>query len=128
MRYFTEEAHRVEQFSKQVLANYLGVKESEIEHVSDKDPQNIIDLRYKDQTYDVKHSAPVMISKTKTKKVWDFDLRGKQNYCNFLILVGLLHNRYSKVYLVPGNISPKHHIRISIYGISKWQKYEILTA
>jgi hypothetical protein len=125
MRDLVNEALRTEQFVCSILEKYFKVTWDDVEHVSYINPKCVYDIRINDLTFDVKHSSPTLISNKKKAKTWNFDLRKKTDYCNYVVLVGLIYNRFDKIFLIPINKTPKRWIRISICGLSKWYEYKI---
>lgn len=121
-----------EKYAIYKLAENLGISADKIQHLTAKNITSIADAEYKGKKYDIKFAIPTLTSKTKRVSVWDFDLhkkiKGKTvgHYgSDYLICVGMLKAIPSKIFIIPTNIAPKRHLRISIQGQSKWHKFEI---
>ncbi len=114
-----------EKFAIKVLRDRYHIPSGDIEHITAEDADNPIDLRYRGLTFDVKFSNPQLTSQDKTQKAWDFDIRGKHDYCDYFLLVGMINYRPKSVFLVSAAGAPRHHIRVSIQGHSKWHEYKI---
>lgn len=125
MRSFVNETLIAEKFVIQKLSKYFNRPEEDFDHLSEKNFTSVTDIQLDDKKFDVKFSNPVLINKDKTKRIWDFDMRGKSNYCDFLVLVGIRHNRPDKIFLMKADGAPIHHIRVSITGESKYNEYLI---
>jgi hypothetical protein len=114
-----------EKFAIKILARYFRVRPEDITHVTSFDSDNPIDIIFRNVRYDVKFSNPTIIDRDTKDKIWDFDIRGKKDYCDYLILIGMLNYRPMKLFLVPAKGAPLRHIRVSITGKSKWHDYTI---
>lgn len=60
--------------------------------------------------------------------IWDFDLRrptGIKHPFNWFLLVGMLNGIPQKIFMIPVKETPSSHVRISVDGESKYQKYVI---
>lgn len=127
MRNLTNETILVEKFVIEILKNK---NYKEIKHVNEKDNQAPIDIIADGEKIDVKFAHPTMISRKKRLPLWDFDLRkgDRKNYLHtdldFFICVGFHHNNPKKIFLIPfKKISGYKHLRISLFGHSKWNKF-----
>lgn len=114
-----------ERFAINILSDYHRINKKNIRHLTAEKGNSKIDLMLNNKTYDVKYSNPTLTNSSRTTLVWDFDIRGKKDYCDFLLLIGMIKGRPLKVFLVPGLNIPAHHVRISINGESKYHKYLI---
>ena len=121
-----------EEYARCKLAEYWNVPPIKIIHLSKLNPCSNYDLFYNNKKIDVKTSNPVVIVKNRNP-IWDFSLRkmrsGKrigQNFeCDFFVLIGMKNGIPKAIYLVPSRESPKNHLRISLTGNSKYEKYKI---
>jgi len=120
-----------EKYALYRLAEHLKIPINDIRHVSQVNIISPHDLEIGETKYDVKVSSPVLTGKTKTQRIWDFNLRkgnrrrAKQNESDYYVLVGMKNGIPSKVFLVPSSALPGTHVRISIVGISKYHIFEI---
>lgn len=108
----------------EIIADFLKVPVEKIEHETLKNGCSPYDLKFHDLTVDVKYSKP---TQNKNNLIWDFDLRGKTDYCTHLCLMGMDRDgEFINVFLVPTKeITNKRHIRINPLGKSKWYLYLI---
>jgi hypothetical protein len=122
-----------EQYGIYKLSTFWKIPPTEIIHQSKILITSDYDLEYKDIKFDVKYSHPVIYAKGK-QALWDFNLRKTKNnkrmgqdkkYCDYFILIGMANGIPKKTFLIPIDKAPTNHIRISIYGQSKYHKYEI---
>lgn len=121
-----------EKYAIYKLAEYLRIPANKIKHLTAKNITSIADAEYNSQKYDIKFAVPSLTSKIKRTAIWDFDLhkrvKGKtvgHFGSDYLICVGMLKGIPARVFLIPTKEAPKRHLRISIKGISKYQKYAI---
>ncbi len=125
MKDWRQETYESELFAKSVVAEHVGMDESAIQHVSADNLQSPFDFQIHGLKFDVKFSSPTHCDSTDKTFVWDFDIRYKTNYCDYLILIGMEDNAPRAVFAVPFEISPHRHLRVSVHGFSKWHKYQI---
>lgn len=121
MRIILDETLLAESFVITKLALYFH--ENNIEnfiHESKIKPSYPYDISYFGKRFDVKFSNPVIVNRTRHQRVWDFDIRGKSDYCDYFVLLGVRHNRPDTLFLINAKNAPKHHIRISIVGKTKY--------
>lgn len=115
-------SYLAEQFANELLENYF---QEPSKHISDENVLAPYDIEVAGLKIDVKYSAPTTVSFKRKSKVWDFSLKGKEPVCDFYCLVGSLHGIFDSVFLIETFLSPKHHIRISVDGNSKWKQFRI---
>jgi len=113
-----------EKYALLKLAEHLNVLPSNIKHVSESDYTSSYDLFYNGNRYDVKMSSPVVVKKG-AKKIWDFAIRNKSKACDFYLMLGFLNGIPQSVFLIPEDVCPNYHLRLSIRGNSKYNKYKI---
>lgn len=121
-----------EDYVRQKLAEYWEVPVSKILHLSIENPISDYDLLFGKLKIDIKTSTPVRVIK-KRKAIWDFSLRklhqgkktGQNNECDYFALLAIKNGIPKSIYLVPSYESPTNHIRISLTGNSKYEKYKI---
>lgn len=118
-----EKTKRSEIFGIKILREKIGGKKL-VHHTLVKG-DSPIDFTLDNNTYDVKYSNPVFIKQKQTIPIWGFDLRNKKDYCDFLLLIGMIKGEPKQIFLLPTYGLPKRNIRISIFGVSKWHKYRI---
>lgn len=112
-------------FAINVLANHFKVDKKKFRHLTLNDDQSRVDFLLEGSAYDVKFSNPTTNDGGHRGLIWDFAIRGKYDYCDWFVLIGMVKQRPQVVYLVPAKNAPRHHIRISLTGESKWDKYKI---
>lgn len=120
----------MEQFGISILEKH-GYKD--LVHVSKDKPQADFDIGNvaMDLRVDVKYAFPTMVSSKKRVRLWDFDLRkgGRKKpritELDYYLCIGIVRNKPIRAFLVPWSEAPKCHLRISIYGKSKWNQYII---
>lgn len=122
-----------EEFCRQKLSSHLNVLHSLITHASKNNGNSPFDLEAFGMRYDVKTSSPT-IEANKTLPVWVFDLRKSKNnkrianqekHCDYYILLGLYQAIPKSVFLLPYENAPSSRIRVSIFGVSKYNQYKI---
>jgi hypothetical protein len=121
-----------EDYARHKLAEYWDVKPKNIRHLSKENPMSDFDLLFGRLKIDVKCSSPVIISKGK-KPIWDFSLRksrlgkrvGQKYESDCFVLIGIKNGIPKSIYLIPSAESPTNHIRISLNGNSKYEKYKL---
>jgi hypothetical protein len=122
----------------QKVANSFRIQTHLIDSSTFRNPKSPYDLVFARKRYQIKMANPSLSSKKKLYKIWDFDVRKNETYdnrnhkkarieidCDYFILVGMEEDIIQKMFLLPVSESPSSHIRISIEGYSKYQKYEI---
>ena len=121
-----------EKYAIYKLAEHLGIPANKIRHLTLKNVTSVADAEYEGEKYDIKFAIPTLPNKSKRIAIWDFDLHKRLNGkmvghygSDYLICVGMLKAIPAKVFIVPTNIAPKRHLRISIQGKSKWHEFEI---
>lgn len=121
-----------ERYAIYKLAEYLKIHPKSIKHLTKKNIVAISDAEYNGKKYDIKFAIPSLPNKEKKIAIWDFDLhkqlKGKivgHFGSDYLLCIGMLKGIPSKIFLIPTDIAPKRHLRISIKGKSKWHEYEI---
>ena len=119
------ETYKAEVFAIKILSEFLNVNEKEFEHLFLKNKIAPFDIKFNNLKYDVKFANPTLSDSKKSIKSWTFDIRHKQNYCNFLVLIGMDENLPMKLFLIPAINIPKKHLRVSINGKSKWHRFQI---
>ena len=120
-----EKTLKSEKFAIDIIAKFLKIDRGCFFHNTRYKGDSCVDFTIWGMKFDVKYSNPVFINKNKMKKIWDFDLRNKTNYCDMIVLVGMKKSVPVSVFFVPENKTPKRHIRVSIKGFSKWHSYRI---
>lgn len=121
-----------EDYVRQKLAEYWEVPVSKILHLSIENPISDYDLLFGKLKIDIKTSTPVIVRKNR-KAIWDFSLRklhqgkktGQNNECDYFALLAIKNGIPKSIYLVPSYESQTNHIRISLTGNSKYEKYKI---
>lgn len=123
-----------EQFAIYKIAEKLGIKASEIQHISKENPTATFDLKYNNFKFDVKYSHPVVTKKKGKMRYWDFNLRkvinGKRvgnykEYCDFYFCIGMQNGIPKKIFMIPIKEAPTSHIRISVMGDSRYNQFLI---
>ena len=114
-----------ERFAIKILSSHLKLPLKKFYHVTEIDNQSPVDFICLGQTYDVKFSNLCIVSHRKIVPIWDFDLRGKTDYCDWFVLIGMEDDNPISIYLVPAHVAPTRHLRISAAGKSKWTEYKI---
>lgn len=125
-------------FARKKLCEFLEVTPEQIKNTFLEDPQNAIDLEINGRTFDVKVARPTLVMKNNASLFWDFDVRDNQWVngrnvklmtkslrCDYYVLIGLEGSTPKKIFLIAAKDIPSSHVRISVSGSSKYNKYEI---
>lgn len=120
----------------------LLVEQLAIKFLEDMGYKKIIHKTIKDKTYyydiladgkkiDVKYSFPALINKKKKLPIWDFDLRKgdkkdrTHTNLDYFLCFGVIENIIKRAFFIPFKSAQIKHLRISIYGNSKWNSFLI---
>lgn len=114
-----------EEFCLKKLAKHLRISEIEVYHKTKDKGDASYDLENGNIKYDVKYSNLSRVRKDEDYFVWDFDIRYKTEYCDYLLLLGLENNEPKKLFLVPLEDAPSRRIRIKPSKSYKWEYYLI---
>jgi hypothetical protein len=125
MKSYLEQTFISEFFAIELIKKLMNTPTLSANHHTVSNTNSPIDFSLADITFDVKCASPTLVSATKKQKVWDFDLKHLKQYCDYIILIGLIDDTPQRVFLIPSNDLSLRHIRISIVGQSKWHAYGI---
>lgn len=113
---------QLEDFVKNILENHFN---KPVEHFTLTKPSHPFDLLMDDKRIDVKYSNAIRLRRNENYLFWDFDIRGKNDYCEYFAFLAMIDTVPKKLLFIPCKDVPRHHIRIPVSGSSKWNDFII---